>query len=97
VAFSPQANYTDWATVTASEVAPTFVDKKLSRDQSNESLRLLFSVLYTGTPTFSFKQLLNYPHKTEWIHFQTHYSSENLVAARIEPGIFESVARKSVD
>jgi hypothetical protein len=35
---------------------------------------------------FSFKQLFNCTHETEWIPFQTHYFSENLVAAGIEPG-----------
>jgi hypothetical protein len=35
--------------------------------------------------TFSFKQLLNCTHKTEWTLFKTHYFSENLVAPGIEP------------
>jgi hypothetical protein len=42
---------------------------------------------------FSFKYLLYYPYEAEWTQFQTHYFSENLVALRIEPQIFGSVAR----
>jgi hypothetical protein len=44
---------------------------------------------------FSFKYLLNYPHKAEWTPFQTHYFSENLVVPGIEPGTSGSVARNS--
>jgi hypothetical protein len=47
----------------------------------------------TEASTFSFKQLLNYPHEAEWTPFQTHYFSENLVALGIEPGTSGSVAR----
>jgi hypothetical protein len=51
-----------------------------------EPLRSLMSVFYTGAATFSFEQLLIYPHETEWTSFQTDYYSENLVAPGIEPG-----------
>jgi hypothetical protein len=49
----------------------------------------------TGSVTFSFKELLNYPHDAEWTTFQTHYFSENLIAPGIEPGTSGSVARNS--
>jgi hypothetical protein len=45
--------------------------------------------------TFSFKQLLSYPHEAEWTPFQTRYFSENLVALEIEPGPSASVVRIS--
>jgi hypothetical protein len=32
-------------------------------------------------------------HETEWIQFQKHYFSENLIAPRIEPGTSGSVAK----
>jgi hypothetical protein len=35
---------------------------------------------------FPFKQLLNYPHKTQRTPLQTHYFSENPIALGIEPG-----------
>jgi hypothetical protein len=38
VAFSPQANYTDWATATyRRNLVPTFVDRGVSRDQRGGS------------------------------------------------------------
>jgi hypothetical protein len=37
-----------------------------------------------GTYFFSFKQLLIYPHDTEWTSFQTYYYTEDLVALVIE-------------
>jgi hypothetical protein len=46
----------------------------------------VFSAFYTGAATFSFKQLFICTHEAEWIPFQTHYVSENLVAPGIEPG-----------
>jgi hypothetical protein len=36
-----------------------------------------------GAATFSLKQLLNCTHEADWTPFQTHYFSENLVAAEI--------------
>jgi hypothetical protein len=71
------------------------VDTGVSRDQ------------FGGTPTavnisfsdrnrhFSFKKLLRYVHDAEWIPFQTHCYSENLVALGIEPGTSVSAARNS--
>jgi hypothetical protein len=49
----------------------------------------------TEAATFSFQQLLNYPHEAEWTPFQIHYISENLVAPRVEPGTSGSVVRNS--
>jgi hypothetical protein len=46
----------------------------------------VFSNSYTGTATFSSKQLRSFTHEAEWTPFQTHYFSENLVAPEIEPG-----------
>jgi hypothetical protein len=45
VAFSPQANYTDWATATCWwKLVPTFVDRGVSRGQRGGSPRSLISV-----------------------------------------------------
>jgi hypothetical protein len=55
----------------------------------------LISVSYTGAATFSFKQLLNYPHEAEWTPFQTHYLSDNLVTPGIEPGTSGYVVRNA--
>jgi hypothetical protein len=53
VAFSPQANYTDWATATCwQNLVPTFADPLRPLTQ--------FS---TPEPLLSFKSLLIYPHK----------------------------------
>jgi hypothetical protein len=35
---------------------------------------------------FSFKLFLSCTHDSEWTPFQTHYYSENVVAAVVEPG-----------
>jgi hypothetical protein len=53
------------------------------------------SVFLTGVATFSFKELLNYPHEAEWSPFQTHYFSDNLVSPGIVTGTSGSVARNS--
>jgi hypothetical protein len=50
-------------------------------------------VFYTGTATFSFKQLHIYPHESEWIPFYTYYFSENLVTLGIEHGTSGCMAR----
>jgi hypothetical protein len=36
-------------------------------------------------PLLSFKQLLIFPHETEWTQFQTHCYSEDVVALGVEP------------
>jgi hypothetical protein len=46
----------------------------------------VFSASKTGAAAFSLKQLLSCTHEAEWIPFQTHYFSENLLAPGIEPG-----------
>jgi hypothetical protein len=58
VAFSPQANYTDWATATCRRnLVPTFVDRGVSRGQRGRSpmvvnlsfldrISLLYSIFY---------------------------------------------------
>jgi hypothetical protein len=52
-------------------------------------------IFKTGAISFSFMWLLNYPYAAEWIPFQAHYFSGNLVAPGIEPGTSVSVARNS--
>jgi hypothetical protein len=42
----------------------------------------------------SLKYYLSYPHKTEWISFQTQYFSEIQEATKIEPGTSGSVATR---
>jgi hypothetical protein len=54
-----------------------------------------FSVSRRGATIFPFKKLLSYPHEVEWTPFQTHHSTENLVAPGIEPGACRSVAMNS--
>jgi hypothetical protein len=41
LAFSPQANYTDWATATWRNLVPTFADRGESRGQSGGSLTVV--------------------------------------------------------
>jgi hypothetical protein len=45
MAFSPQANYTDWETAAGRRIlVPTFADRGMSRGQSGRSRRPLISV-----------------------------------------------------
>jgi hypothetical protein len=45
VAFSPQVNYTDWATATCwRNLVPTFADRGVSRGQRDGSLTAIISV-----------------------------------------------------
>jgi hypothetical protein len=69
----------------------------MSRGQRNGYQRPLISVSYTESSTFSFKQLLNYPHESKWTPFLTHYFSENLVAPGIELGTSGFAASNSLD
>jgi hypothetical protein len=55
----------------------------------------IFSAFYTGAATFSSNWLLNCTHEAEWIQFQTHYFSENLVVPRIKTWTSGFVARNS--
>jgi hypothetical protein len=43
--------------------------------------------------TFSFKELLTYPHEAEWTPFQTQYVSENLLVPGMKPRTSRSLAR----
>jgi hypothetical protein len=56
----------------------------------------LISVSYKGAATFSFKELLIYPHVAEWTPFQTHCYSENLAVPGIKPMTSGSEARNSL-
>jgi hypothetical protein len=47
VAFSPQANYTNWATATCRQnLVPTFVDRGVSRGQRGGSFMTISSGIY---------------------------------------------------
>jgi hypothetical protein len=96
VALSPQANYTDWATaICRPNLVPAFVDRGVLRGQRGGSPTVVNLSFLDRNRYFSFTYLLIYPHEIEWIPFQTHCYSENLVAPGIEPGITGSAARKS--
>jgi hypothetical protein len=55
----------------------------------------VFSVFQAGAATFSSKQLLDCTHEAEWISFQAHCFSENLVVPGIEHGTSGLVAGNS--
>jgi uncharacterized membrane protein len=56
VAFSPQANYTDWATATCRRnLVPTFVDRGVSRGQCGESPTVVNLSFLDRSRYFSFK------------------------------------------
>jgi hypothetical protein len=83
VAFSPQANYTDWATATfRRNLVPTFVDRGVSRGGFPTAVNLSF---LDRSRYFFFKDLLISAHEAEWTPFQTHCYSENLASPGIEP------------
>jgi hypothetical protein len=64
VAFSPQVNYTDWATATFwRNVAPNFADRGESRGQRGVSPTVVNLSFLDRSRYFSFKQLLIYPQK----------------------------------
>jgi hypothetical protein len=63
VAFSPQANYTDWETATCRRnVVPTFVDRGVSRCQHGGSPTVVNLSFLDWSRYFSFKSLLIYRH-----------------------------------
>jgi hypothetical protein len=96
VVFSPQANYTDWATSSCwRNLVPTFADIDVSRGQRGESPRSLISVFYTGAANFLSSSSSFILTRAEWTLFQTNCNSENLAAPWIEPGTSASAARKS--
>jgi ABC-type arginine transport system ATPase subunit len=56
VAFSPQANYTDWATATCRRnLVPTLVDRGVSRGQRGESPTVVNLSFLDRSRYFSFK------------------------------------------
>jgi hypothetical protein len=56
VAFSPQANYTDWATTTCWRIlVPTFVDRGMSRGQHGGSSTVVNLSFLDRSRYFSFK------------------------------------------
>jgi hypothetical protein len=96
VAFSPQANYTDWATTTCwRNLVPTFVVRGMScgRRGGSPTVVNLFSrpepLLFFQVPPHLSSQGLSGP------RFRTHCYSENLVALGIELGTSGFAARKS--
>jgi hypothetical protein len=64
VAFSPQANYTDWATATCwRNLVQTFADRGVSRGQRDGFPTVVNLRFLDWSSYFSFKYLLIYPHK----------------------------------
>jgi hypothetical protein len=64
MAFSPQANYTDWATATCwRNLVPTLADRGVSRGQRGGSRTVVNTSFLDRSRYFSFKYLLIYPHK----------------------------------
>jgi hypothetical protein len=67
VTFSPQANYTDWATATCRRnLVPTFVYRGVSRGQRSGSPMVVNLSFLDRSRYFSFKSLLIYPFKV-WV------------------------------
>jgi hypothetical protein len=63
VAFSPQANYTDWSTATCRRnLVQTFVDRGVSRGQRGGYRRVVNLSFLDRSRYFSFKELLIYLH-----------------------------------
>jgi hypothetical protein len=93
VAFSPQANYTDWSTATGRWIlVPTFVDRGVSCGQHGRTPTAINLSFLDWSSYFSF---FLYAHEAEWTLFQAHCYSENLVSPGIEPGTSVSAARNS--
>jgi hypothetical protein len=96
VAFSPQANSTDWAAANCRRIlVPTFADRWVSRGQRGGSPTVVNLSFLDRSRYFSFKYLLIYAHVDEWTPFQTYCCAENLVAPGIEPGTSGFAARNS--
>jgi hypothetical protein len=96
VAFSPQTNYTDWATVTCwRNLVPTFVDREVSRGQHGGSLTVVnFSFLdqnryffFQVAPHLS-SQGLSEPHSrsTATQKIWQHRESKNPGPLGLQPG-----------
>jgi hypothetical protein len=87
VAFSLQANYTDWTTSIGRRIlVETFVDRRVLRGQRGGTPTVVNLSFLDGSRYFSFKQLLIYPHEAEWTPFQTHCYAGNPVALGTNPG-----------
>jgi hypothetical protein len=64
VTFSPQVNYTDWATATCwRNLVPTFADRGMSRGQRGGSPTAVNLSFLDRSRYFSFKYPLIYPHR----------------------------------
>jgi hypothetical protein len=64
VAFSPQANYTDWSTAAGQQtLVPTFVDRGVSRGQHGGTPTAVNLSFLDRSRYFYFKYLLIYAHK----------------------------------
>jgi hypothetical protein len=68
------------------KLVPRFAARWCHVANVTDLLRLYSRISRPEPIFFSFKHLLNFTHETEWIPFQTHNFSENLVAQGIEPG-----------
>jgi hypothetical protein len=96
MAFSPQANYTDWATDTCwRNVMPTFVDRGVSRGQHGGSPTVVNLSFLDRSRYFFLSSSSFILTRAEWTPFHTHRYSENVVAPGIEPGTSGLAARKS--
>jgi hypothetical protein len=96
MAFSTQANRTDWATATGRRILVSyFVDRGVSRVQHGGTPTAINLAFLDRSRYFSFKQLLIYAHYANWTQFQTHCNSENVVALGNEPRTSGSAARNS--
>jgi hypothetical protein len=96
VTLSPQANYTDWPTVTCPRnLVPNLWIKGCRVVSAADPLRSLISVFYTEAATFLSCSCSFILTKAEWTPFQTDCYSENLVAPGIEQGTSGSAARNS--
>jgi hypothetical protein len=68
------------------EVSVNFCGKRVSHGQGNGSPQPYSWISRLKPLLFLTSKLLSRTHEAEWTPFQTHYFSENLVAAGIEPG-----------
>jgi hypothetical protein len=96
VTLSPQANYTDWATATCQRnLVPAFAERGVSRGQSGGISAAGNLSFLDRSRYFFFHPAHVYPQEAEWVPFQIHCYSENLVAPGIEPGTSDSTAKNS--
>jgi hypothetical protein len=93
MAFSQQANYTDWATATGRRILePTFVDRRVSRGQRGGSLTAVnLSFLERGRHIFF--QVAPHLCSRGWVYPVP--GPLLLVAPVTEPGTFSTVPRNS--